>query len=317
MFVLLASLQVEPAQAELPYQTKTSDVNGAWVDSPNAFLPGALYKGFAGVEDLFITPDDHLFVVETPKNRIVELSPEGKVLRYVPAVPPKGVQMKPEEQLRRPEGVFVDEEGNIYIADTGSRRIAVFNKSGSFLRDYAAPDSELLPSTFIYAPSKVTVDKRGYLYIVTKGGYQGLLQLTTEGEFAGFFGANKVPFSWIDSLKRRFYTEEQLMEEQKRLPGAITNMAMNAEGFLYTVNKDMKQGQLRQLNFGGIDLLKDHDFAPWVGPLERFSYQDVHVDENGVMTVIESSGGRVYQYDKNGHMLFIFGNATVGQERLG
>lgn len=314
---LFLFVQEPMAHAQLPYRTKTSDVDGNWVNSPDAFVPGPLYKGFSGIEDLFITPDDHVYVVESVKNRVVELNPEGKVLRYVPAEPGKGEQLDPKEQLRRPEGVFVDELGHIYVADTASRRIVVFDRSGRFVREYTAPDSELLPTTFIYAPSKVVADKRGYMYIVTKGGYQGLLQLTPDGAFAGFFGANKVPFSWVDNFKRRFYTEEQLREEQKRLPGAITNMAMNPDGFLYTVNKDLKTGQLRQLNYGGIDLLKDHNFAPWVGPLERFSFQDVHVDENGVMTVIESSGGRVYQYDKNGDLMFVFGSAAVGQERLG
>ena len=35
--------------------------------------------------------------------------------------------------LRRPTGVGIDSKGNIYVADTGKRRIVVFNSSGAFL----------------------------------------------------------------------------------------------------------------------------------------------------------------------------------------
>src|SRR5690606_21040535 len=129
----------------------------------------------------------------------------------------------PKERLRRPEGVFVDDEGNIYVADTGSRRVALFDKNGRFIREFLTPASHLIPNTFVYIPSKVVVDPRGYMYIATKGGYQGLMTLDPDGHFAGFFGANKVKFDWLESIKRKFYTEEQLKQEQTRLPGAVTN----------------------------------------------------------------------------------------------
>jgi len=304
----------QPVYAELPYSTYSSDTNNDWLKTPNAFVPKGVWGGLNHPEDLFMTVKDELYVADTGNNRIVQLDLEGRVVRTIP----KDTDKDPKAKLRKPEGVFVTEDGEIYVADTGSHRVAVFNHEGQFMKELLAPASELLPSTFVYAPLKVVVDQRGYIYMVTKGGYQGLLQLAPDGTFAGFYGANKVPTSWLDSLKRRFFTEEQLKEELARLPGSVTNVTLDAKGFMFTVNKDLKSGQLKRLNFGGADLLMDHNFAPWVKPLERFSFQDVHVDAHGVMSVAESAEGKIYQYDKYGQLLFVFGATASGSEqRLG
>ncbi|RED89045.1 YIP1 family protein [Cohnella phaseoli] len=302
-----------PVYAELPYTTYSSDMN-KWIRTPNAFVPKGVWGGLNHPEDLFITSRDELYVADTGNNRIVQLDLEGHTVRTIP----DPTDQDPKAKLRKPEGVFVTEDGVIYVADTGSRRIAIFDRDGRYMQELLAPSSELLPATFVYAPLKVVVDQRGYIYMVTKGGYQGLLQLAPDGSFAGFYGANKVPTSWLDSLKRKFFTEEQLKEELSRLPGAVTNVTLDAQGFMFTVNKDLKSGQLKRLNFGGVDLLMNRNFAPWVKPLDKFSFQDVHVDSHGVMSAAETTEGKIYQYDKYGELLFVFGTASVGSEqRLG
>lgn len=302
-----------PVYAELPYTTYSSDMN-KWIRTPNAFVPKGVWGGLNHPEDLFITSRDELYVADTGNNRIVQLDLEGHTVRTIP----DPTDQDPKAKLRKPEGVFVTEDGVIYVADTGSRRIAIFDRDGRYMQELLAPSSELLPATFVYAPLKVVVDQRGYIYMVTKGGYQGLLQLAPDGSFAGFYGANKVPTSWLDSLKRKFFTEEQLKEELSRLPGAVTNVTLDAQGFMFTVNKDLKSGQLKRLNFGGVDLLMNRNFAPWVKPLDKFSFQDVHVDSHGVMSAVETTEGKIYQYDKYGELLFVFGTASVGSEqRLG
>ena len=35
--------------------------------------------------------------------------------------------------LRSPEGIAVDQEGNVYVADTGNNRIQVFSSNGTFI----------------------------------------------------------------------------------------------------------------------------------------------------------------------------------------
>ena len=36
-------------------------------------------------------------------------------------------------RLRSPEGIAVDQEGNVYVADTANNRIQVFSSNGTFI----------------------------------------------------------------------------------------------------------------------------------------------------------------------------------------
>jgi hypothetical protein len=318
MSLLISSfLVVSPSvvYGKLPYITETIDDEGDFYEAPDIYVPKDIWVGFKNPEDIFITKHNEIYVADTGNDRIVQLNEEGQIIRAIPTE--EQVKGNKKSRLRRPEGVFVTEEGDIYVADTASRRVAVYGKEGNFIREIKQPQSQYLPETYLYVPSKVIVDRRGYILTANKGGYQGLLQLTPEGEFSGFFGANKTSYDWIDRLKRKFYTDEQLEDEQKKLPGSITNMSLGYRGFIYTVNRDLETGQLKRLNSGGVDLLDNKDFAPWANPLQRFSFHDVAVDKNGIITVIEANSGRIYQYDQQGDLILRFGSEISGEQRFG
>lgn len=302
------------SEAALPYRTMSTDASGKPIPAPHGYVPDRLIDGLQNPEHILITANHELYVADTGNDRVVVMNLEGHILR---TIPDGGEEADHRGLLRRPEGLFVTNTGELYVADTGSRRIAVFDAEGEFVREYTSPESPYLPANYLFVPSKIVLDNRGYMYIANKGGYQGLLQLTSDGEFSGFFGANKVAYSWIDRMKRKFYTEEQLREEQQKLPGAITNMAIDSRGFIYTVNRGLAKGEIKRLSLGGKDLLNDTDFSPDLGPLTRFSFDAVTVDRHGIMTVIESAGGRIYQYDAEGKRLFQFGNDFSVSPRFG
>lgn len=308
-FAIAISAFVSPGYAQLPYQTSTFDADGRKVPSPDAYKPYKSIAGFSGPEDLFLTETDEIYVADTKNNRIVHLDREGELLRTLPVGDGEEGQAIKEAQLRAPEGVYVSKLGEIYVADTGNRRIAVFAGDGSYLREYRSPSSQYIPANYLFVPSKIVIDPRGYMYIANKGGYQGMLQLNKEGEFAGFFGANKVSASWIDRLKRRFFTEAQLAEEEKKLPGAIANMAIDERGFIYTINRNLDSGQIKRLNAASYDLLGGANFAPWSNFRNRVNFMDIAVDAEGMITAIEDGTGFINQYDADGQLLFVFGGS--------
>ncbi|MCD6108757.1 MAG: SBBP repeat-containing protein, partial [Thermoplasmata archaeon] len=59
-----------------------------------------------------------------------------------------------EGELLNPKGVAVDEDGNIYVADSGNSRIQVFGKKGEFLRQISIPCDF---SEISYTPSDVCI----------------------------------------------------------------------------------------------------------------------------------------------------------------
>ena len=68
--------------------------------------------------------------------------------------------------LRRPSSVGVDPEGNIHVADTGKKRIVVFDADGNYVTTYGDFGKEALQ---IWEPIDVAVAPDGRSYVVDRG----------------------------------------------------------------------------------------------------------------------------------------------------
>ncbi|MCK4471945.1 MAG: 6-bladed beta-propeller, partial [Anaerolineae bacterium] len=62
--------------------------------------------------------------------------PYDKGKREVPAILTWGSQGKGQGQFQDPRGIAVDQDGNVYVADSGNNRIQVFDSSGKFLTQW-------------------------------------------------------------------------------------------------------------------------------------------------------------------------------------
>lgn len=89
----------------------------------------------------------NLYVADRGNDRIVKLSPDGtQVLLQLAKFDNHG-RPRPGSgpgEFKKPWDVAVDSNGDIYAADSGNRRIQVFNSAGGFLRQFG---SDVLPST--------------------------------------------------------------------------------------------------------------------------------------------------------------------------
>ena len=65
-----------------------------------------------------------------------------------------------------PNGVAVDSQGNVYVADTSRSRIQKFDSEGNFLTKWGAFGSA--NGQFRY-PGSVAVDSQGYVYVADAG----------------------------------------------------------------------------------------------------------------------------------------------------
>jgi len=63
-------------------------------------------------------------------------------------------------QLKHPQGIAVDSNGRVFVADTYNHRIAVFNTSGNFLRNLGRYGQEIVEFD---QPKDVIVDSYGNL----------------------------------------------------------------------------------------------------------------------------------------------------------
>jgi DNA-binding beta-propeller fold protein YncE len=108
---------------------------------------------------------------------------EVKILATLTATSPAG------GQLEAPHGVAVDADGNVYVADTGRRRVAKFGPDGRFVHLWDSGTGEEALET----PVDLTVSPTGTLYVLDKG--KGLVHAySREGQLIGKYGSDGAGF---------------------------------------------------------------------------------------------------------------------------
>lgn len=314
---VMAALLLEPlhAYAQAPYEGYIYNRNQETPASLNGYLYSDSIDGytlpigpFDTPEDLFVAEDDSVYIVDSGNNRILRMDMAKNVLLELSEEEGPGV-------LNTPKGVFVTEDGDIYVADTGNRRIVRYDAEGSFVQEFGKPDSPLLGDNFIFSPSKVVVDKRGYLFVVSEGASQGLLQISPEGRFAGFFGANHVEWSLRKMLVRLIASQEQRQQMASEKPPEFSNLFADADGFYYTTTVGIHKNQVKRLSTVGVDILNngfDYTYGDLQLPTTNYvrafeSFVDVTVSRNGIITALDSVTGKAFQYDELYNLLFVFG----------
>jgi len=303
------------AFANAPYMTFTINHDGEPILTQSAYLPTGVVDGFnitlkdadtgeeksvplSSTEDIFIDSKDHVYVADTGNSRIVVFDQWGNYLQTIG-----------QNTLSKPTGVFVDEEGTVYVADYGREKVFIFNQDGKLMKEFGKPDSHLFGGKNPFKPMKVIADKRKNLFIVGEGTIHGLIQISQEGEFLGYFGGNKTGFNLTKMLQRTFYTQVQLDQLMKQLPPSATNVAVDREGLVYTSTVGSRNDSIKKLNVAGKNLLPD-----------LWSYSDITditVDALGNIYAVDSFRGRIIEYDRDGNILFIFGGTDEGNQRLG
>jgi DNA-binding beta-propeller fold protein YncE len=279
--------------------------------------------------DMFLDPtNQHLWIADTDNNRLIELDQNDTFLRIVGQTAANAP--KTQATLNGPQGLFVAPDGTIYVADSGNSRIAVFDKTGKFLRAYGKPETELLKTDASYKPTKVVVDPSGRIYVVNGGGdFRGVILMDATGTFRGFFGANHNLFSLTSMFTRLFATAEQKAQIAKTLPSSDTNMYLSGDGYLYTVSATAQMGQIKKLNSLGKDVYKvtnhSHLFGLTTDSTQAFfgekpignqqfpQFVSITVDNTGIISALDAGSGKIYQYDQNGNMLDIFGGKQNSQ----
>lgn len=310
LLMLVTALPVQTFAAS-PYEGYTRNKLGQDVHSINGYMYESSIDGynlssgpFSSPEDIFLADDGTIYIVDTGNSRVVHLDGKHEVLNIIGDEEGDG-------KLNEPKGVYVKQDGTIYVADTKNQRIAIFDKNGKFQKQFGKPESPLLGATFSYSPSKLLVDKRNYMFVVSDGNTQGLIQIDPNGQFKGFYGANHVGFSWSRLFVKLVATEEQKAKLSVVKPLEFSNAVQDEEGFVYTSTLGTEMNQLKRLSPVGVDTLnivpKRYGGRFDAGPFEVPSFLDLAVDKDGVITALDLQSSKVYQYDKLGNFLFVFG----------
>ena len=296
--ILILALTPIKASAESPYTTWAMGPGGSLTMTQDAYNPVAeVDLPISAAQDMVILPDGSLYIADTGKGRIIRLENFEITATYG------------EDVLQSPTGLFVDEDGTIYVTDAKLNKVFIFDASGALLKEIGRPVEPLFGKNRNFLPRKIAVDARKNLYVISEGSVDGIVQLNTNGNFIGYFGANSATMSFKMVMQRLFLTQEQLDQFVKNEAASPSNIAIDKQSMVYTITA----GTSRSISIRKFTISGKNIFPETFGST---TFRDIDVSDNGLVLAVDANG-QIYEYDQNGTMLFVFGAQDNGDQRLG
>lgn len=330
--ILVAVLSTSPVGAVM-YRSYLVDFYKDAVPAPDAYVPTKVIDGRAlGVgelkspQDVFVANDDSIYIVDSGNNRIIHTDSAFNVINVIQSFE-KGGQT---DTLKNPYSVFVDSHGQLFIADRDNNRIVCLDENGNFVMEIVTPHEgieDAFPDHFRFRPSKIAVDERNRIYVIVDGLFDGIMQLDGDGTFRGFIGAPSVNPSPWDYFWTMISSSEQRQRSRSYLPTEYSNIDLDEKGFLYTTVSGgdiVPEQRIRRLNPAGSDILIREGHFPPMGEVRIRDYLsteatsgpsmlvDIVARQNGMYSALCRRRGRVYTYNSNGQLLYLFGGIGQG-----
>ncbi|MBQ9467589.1 MAG: YIP1 family protein [Clostridia bacterium] len=356
--ILGATLSFLPASAAA-YSTYTYSINGQPLSSPDAYTPDKVItsKDIGGIGAALLRPADitvdynnKVYIADTGNNRILILDKYMKnVVLSLNTFNNDGFA----DALNAPEGVFISKptswrDGEIYVADTGNRRIVVFDYYGNFERVIDEPRSEIFDSDARYTPIALAVDSSGRIYVVSRDTYEGVISLNGDGSFSSIVAAQKTTKNFFDAIWERFQTAEQKAQNSVNLSSSFNNITIDDNDMIYVTTQNIDKGSqqsaitgksksgdyapVKKLNPDGDDIMRRNGFYPPSGEVKVNSaltttnagaatgasvIVDVALGEEGTWSIVDQLRSHIFTYDKNGNLLFVFGDKGSQKGNIG
>ena len=283
------------------YRTYTVDASNELIPTQDAYvavtninaieLTNSSNYELSGPSDIYYNEANKLFYIADSNNKRIVVATKDFSSGYEVG----------SDILVKPQGVYANDEGYIYVADYGLKAVVIFNPI-----DLENPRIITKPSHPVYMessseflPTKIVADSVGTMYIVDSGNANGLVTLTSDGEFSGYFGANYVQPDFAFVVKFIFSTKEQ----RKKLyvsPIAPINLAIDDDGLINTISNSQGSA-IKKLNIAGTNLL----------PTNMWDWNnnaDIAIGPSGTIYCINKYG-YITEYDREGNLLFDFGGS--------
>ena len=281
--------------------------------------------------DIAVNSFGDLYILDSNNARIVILDKELKLKSIISDFG--------GEKFDKAMGIEISYDDKVYIADTENMRVLVADSNGSLIEIIKCPDSEIIPDDYEFRPLQLSLDKNGYLYVLSKGSYYGALVFAPDGTTEGFFGATKVNASIGDVFdllwNRWFLTDAQRASQIQKIPYQFSDLCIDGDGLVYTTTgatKENAKGQIRALGPTGQNVLKSR-VGRVVSSADGYNFADngvaklaigsrlqdfVSIDvQDGIIYALDQTYGKVFVYSDNCELYTVFGGGVKKGTQLG
>ncbi len=353
VFALVLIFGTVSTYAYESYATYTYSIDGQALKSPPAYTSttaaidsnkmGLISGGYGSLSnstDLVTDVDGNVYIVDKGNNRIVVLDKYYKVINVISSYVDSNDGFT--KTLNAPEGIFVTNpeisaDGSakqIYVCDTQNMQIVVFDEHYNHIRTIERPSSDILQAS-AFKPSALAVDLYGRIFVISQSCYEGVIVLSSDGEFTGFVGAQQVSVSPIQKIwNDLFQTREERENAVLNISKPYNNITISEDGFIYvTINdSDNASGQfaaistktstyspVKKFNASGTEIMKRNGFFDCGGEVDVTDktlsrITDVAVGPEGTWTILDHRRARFFTYDQNGNLLFAFGDNKYNEQ---
>lgn len=304
--------------------------------------------GLKNPSDIEADGDGNLYITDKKNNRIVVVDKYYDAKFIIgDFINQHGVDDRLNEPQSAFIHEYLDDNSKpqkeLFVCDTFNSRLVVFNaNTGAFIREIKKPESDLFGEESRYSPVSCVVDKYGRIYVASNATTEGIIVMTNQGEFINFIGAPKVVLSALDMLIQMI--SPTMAEQQVFVPTTYSTLDLDktTREFVYatilyasTEEKAKQEAQLttkesdgspvRLLNAKGTDIMNRNGFfapsgevaikttMPLTGANENAPQgpsriQDIASGPNGIWSIIDQERSKIYSYDRDGNLLYIFGD---------
>jgi sugar lactone lactonase YvrE/4-amino-4-deoxy-L-arabinose transferase-like glycosyltransferase len=204
------------------------------------------------------------------------LPPQGAY----PALPPPPIQMEFEEislkhiatwggmgegegEFNEPRDIAVDSEGNVYVADTGNRRVQKFDAEGNFIASWGGAEEEFIE------PLAVVVNSRGDVFVLdSEPGW--IYRFTAEGKPISRFGGPDAQF---------YHPRGMAIDDEDNIYIADT-------GSCRIVKYDVNGNKVAQFGTKGS------------APGQILEPTDIAIDPRGMLYIVDIGNRRIQLWDR-------------------
>lgn len=327
--VLFGSTDAGATSSDGNHYTYTYDCWGYDRESPDAYsvtrtITGSDFEcgNFVDPQGLYVNGKD-MYVADTGNSRIVKMTYDNDVFTFINEI--KSFDNNGTvDNLSKPQDIFVDDEGNMYIADTGNMRIVHLDPNGKLVKIITRPEDETVDQSTDFLPQKLVVDSSNRIFTQVQNVNKGFMEFASDGSFTGFVGASKVTYNFLEYLWKMVATKEQRERMELFVPTEYSNLCLDSEGFIYATiavagdeDSDPSTSQpIRKLNAKGTDILVRNGYEEPYGDLwwtangemsGASKLVDITCLDNDVYYALDNTRGRVFAYDFQGNMLYAFG----------